>query len=301
MQNLIENKLYTVNKKILLIAFLCLSAIASFAQIIKEKTVDNGGSGSYKAIVTTEETLQEFVVYRPENMKEAVKKGGTLPLIAFANGGCNNTSITHEKVLSEIASHGYIVIALGPMQMSLDDRKIEKAETSMMIEAIDWATSQNKNKKSNFYKKIDIDKVAVGGKSCGGAQVLVVANDPRIKTYLMYNTGIGDMTMADASKELLKNFHGSIVYIVGGESDVAYNNALLDYDRINSVPVALANLVEGGHMGTFAEEFGGSFAKMVIDWLDWQLKGNEEKSQIFLEKDLSSYPGWTMDAKNFNK
>lgn len=271
----------------------------SFGQIIKTKVVDNGGSGTYKAIVTTEETLQDFTVYRPKDLNVAFKNEGKLPIIAFANGGCNNTSITHEKVLSEIASHGYIVIALGPMQMSLDDRKIEKAETSMMIEAIDWITSQNKNKKSDYYDKIDLEKIAVGGQSCGGAQVLVVANDPRIKTYLMYNTGIGDMTMSSASKELLKNFHGPVVYIVGGESDVAYANALIDYKRIENVSVALANLVEGGHMGTFAEAFGGSFARIALDWLDWQFKGKAENASVFLKNDLSAYPGWTMDVKNF--
>jgi len=274
-------------------------SVLSYGQVIKSKVVDDGGSGKYKAIVAVEETLQDFTIYRPENIKASVKKEGKLPVIVFANGGCNNTSITHEKVLSEIASHGYIVIALGPMQMSLDDRKIEKAETTMMIEAIDWITAQNKNNKSDFYKMVDLEKIAAGGQSCGGAQVLVVAKDPRIKTYLMYNTGIGDMSMSGASKESLENFHGPVVYIVGGESDVAYANAVIDYKNIDNVPVALANLLEGGHMGTFAEEFGGSFANIALDWLDWQFKGNNNKATVFLESDLSSYPGWTMDAKHF--
>jgi len=281
----------------LLAAFLALS-IFGFGQIINSKIVDNGSSGPYKAIVTTEKTLQDFTIYRPENLKLAVKKEGKLPLIVFANGGCNNTSITHEKVLSEIASHGYIVIALGPLQMRIDDREIEKAETSMMFDAIDWITNQNSNKKGDYYKKVDLDKIAVGGESCGGAQVLFVADDPRIKTYLMYNIGIGDMTMAGASRKSLPNFHGPVVYIVGGKSDVAYSNALLDFARIDKVPVAFANLVEGGHMGTFAEKYGGSFATMSLDWLDWQFKG-KDNSAVFLEKDLSKYPGWTMDTKNF--
>lgn len=288
-----------MKKNNILLCALLIFSVISYGQVIKSKVVDNGGSGKYKTIVAVEETLQDFTIYRPENIKASVKKEGRLPVMVFANGGCNNTSITHEKVLSEIASHGYIVIALGPMQMSLDDRKIEKAETAMMIEAIDWITAQNKTKKSDFYNIVDLEKVAVGGQSCGGAQVLVVANDPRIKTYLMYNTGIADMTMSGANKELLKNFHGPVVYIVGGESDVAYANALIDYERIVNVPVALANLLEGGHMGTFAEEFGGSFSRIAIDWLDWQFKGKEDNASVFLEADLSAYPGWTMDAKNF--
>jgi predicted alpha/beta-hydrolase family hydrolase len=280
--------------------FVAICMVGS-AQIVKSKVVDNGGSGPYKAIVATEQTLQDFTIYRPENINEAVKTEGKLSILAFANGGCSNTSITHEKVLSEMASQGYIVIALGAMQMTFDDREHGKAEATMLIDAIDWISNQSKNKESDYYKKVDLKKIAIGGQSCGGAQVLFVAKDPRVKTYLMFNTGIGDMTMADASKASLKNLHGPVVYIVGGESDVAYANALLDFERISDVPVAVANLVEGGHMGTFGDKYGGSFARMATDWLDWQLKGKDENSSIFLESDLSAYPGWTMDAKNFKK
>jgi hypothetical protein len=43
------------------------------------------------------------------------------------------------------------------------------------------------------------------GQSCGGAQVLGVAHDPRIKTCVMLNSGIGDMEMMGSTKETLKN------------------------------------------------------------------------------------------------
>lgn len=287
-------------KKIFLFVFgICLLTLAGSAQIIKYRVIDNGGSGLYTAITVTEKTLLDFVVYRPKNMAEAVKKEGKLPVLAFANGGCNNTSITHERVLSEIASHGYIVIALGPMQERLDDRKIEKADTKMLVEAINWITFQSNNRESEYYNNVDLAKIATGGQSCGGAQILFVADDPRIKTSIMFNSGMGDMSMSGASTENLKNLHNSIIYIVGGESDVAYANAKIDFERINKVPVAFANLLKGGHMGTFAEKFGGSFARMALDWLDWQLKGQNDKASVFLNSDLSTYPGWTMNAKNF--
>ena len=177
----------------------CLLDIVSSAQVIKSKVIDNGGSGPYKAIAATEKTLPDFAVYRPDNIKAAVKNEGKLPILAFANGGCSNTSITHEKVLSEIASHGYIVIAIGALQMTFDDREHGRAEASMLIDAIDWATAQSKNKESEYYNNVDLNKIAIGGQSCGGAQVLFVTDDPRIKTSIMYNSGMGDMTMAGAS------------------------------------------------------------------------------------------------------
>ncbi len=292
---------FSLYKKInwILIAILFLCTI-SYGQAIKSKKVDNGGSGQYKAMAATEKSLPDFVVYRPENIKKAVKKEGKLPVMVWANGGCMNSSIHHERLLTEVASHGYIIVAIGTLQMTVEERRHEHTPDDELLKALNWISEQAKTKGTDFYKNVDLKKIAAGGQSCGGAQVFRVADDSRIKTYLIVNSGMGDMTMAGASSKSLENLHGDIIYIIGGESDVAYKNALIDYERIEKVPVSFANHKTAGHGGTFAQEFGGSFAKMALDWLDWQFKGKDH-SAIFLEKDLSEYPGWTMDSKNFKK
>lgn len=275
-------------------------ALTYFSEnMYKSKVVDNGGSGPYPAVALTERTLADYVVYRPKDMAYAAKTEGGLPVLVFANGGCNNTSITHERVLSEIASHGYVVIALGDMQMRLDDRRIVKAPDQMMYEAMDWIISRNADESSEYFGCIDVDNIAAGGQSCGGAQVMNVADDHRFRTYLMYNTGIGDMEMNGCSYKKLTNFHSPVLYIIGDDEDVAYANALKDFARIKNVPVAFANLKDGGHMGTFAEANGGSFARIAIQWLDWHLKGRVSNSVVFLNGMLDEYPGWTIETKNF--
>ena len=278
---------------------LSVATLNCLAQVKDSKIIDNGGSGDYKAIAATEASLSDYVVYRPENLKAATESEGPLPVLVFANGGCSDTSITHERVLSEIASHGYIVIAIGAMQRSLDDREINSTDASMLTDAIDWIADKNGDEESDYFGRADLDNIASGGQSCGGAQVLAVASDPRVETYMMFNSVIGDMSMAGGTRESLDDLHGPIVYIVGGPSDVATANAELDYERIDHVPVAFANLLEGGHMGTFGEENGGSFSRISLHWLDWQLKGKEESAEIFLEGGLSGFEGWTMKVKNF--
>ena len=264
------------------------------------KVVDAGGSGRFKAVAVEELSLPGYVVYRPATMGQATQRGNKLPVMVFANGGCNDTSITHERVLSEIASHGYIVIAVGPMQWNINDRKINHTpDGKLLTNAIDWIVAQNADANSAYYGKVDTENIALGGQSCGGAQLLTVASDPRVKTCMMFNSGMGDMQMAGASKKSLGQLHTPIIYIVGDKEDVAYANALKDYDRIKKVPVAFANLSHGGHMGTFGEEFGGSFSKMALKWLDWQLKGRAENAKVFTEAQLSDFDGWTMKAKNF--
>lgn len=283
-----------------LILLLSVTPVLSHAEIVKSKTIDDGGSGPYKAIAGAEATLPTHTVYRPEDIAAAFEKEGKLPVLVFANGGCSDTSITHEKVLSEIASHGYVVIAIGALEMTPGERQSRQTKATMLTDAIDWIAAQNADEASDYHQKVDLSKIASGGQSCGGAQILAVASDSRIRTYMMFNSGMGQMSMAGASKESLKSLHGPIVYIVGGPSDVAYANALQDYDNIHQVPVALANLEEGGHMGTFGEKYGGSFACIALAWLDWQFKGLDDNAAIFLADDLEEFPGWTMKAKNFD-
>lgn len=285
-----------MKKIILLFQLICLSG---FSQIVQTKTIDEGGSGPYEAIAVSEKSLPDFVVYRPKDIKTAVEGEGKLPVMVFGNGACANTSITHEKLLSEIASHGYIVIAIGALKMA-NDPHFESTEAKLLIDALDWISQQAGNSKSDYYQGIDTKKIASGGQSCGGAQVMATANDERIKTYLMFNSGMGDMSMAGASSISLQSLNGPVIYIVGGEADIATANALLDYDRINSVPVAFTNMLEGDHGGTFHKKYGGSFARMAINWLDWQLKGDDEKASVFLKSDSSTFPGWDIKTKNFN-
>ena len=60
----------------------------------------------------------------------------------------------------------------------------------MLLEVLDWLIEQNADAKSEYYHCLDLDRVAAMGQSCGGAQVLAIAYDPRIKTCVMLNTVI---------------------------------------------------------------------------------------------------------------
>lgn len=298
MMKTVNIKSFTIKYLIVLLIF-SFSTICSFGQIIEAKIIDNGGSGPYKAVAVTEATLTDFVVYRPFDIKLAIKTEGKLPVIVWANGGCMDSSIHHERLLTEVASYGYIIVAIGKLQMTVEERVHQHTPEDEMLKALNCISERSKIEASDYFNTIDLDKIAAAGVSCGGAQTLRVANDNRIKTYMIFNAGIGDMTMAGASKESLKSLQGNIIYIVGGESDIAYNNALIDFERINHVPVAFASHETAGHGGTFAEKFGGSFSRMALDWLNWQFR-REDNSEIFLDNDLIDYPGWTMKSKNFD-
>jgi hypothetical protein len=130
------------------------------------------------------------------------------------------------------------------------------------------------------------------GFSCGGIQAMGVAGDPRLATIVMQNTGLidngattmGGMTM---DKSQLQKLHTPVIYILGGPSDIAYANGMDDFQKINNVPVAVANLGNVGHGGSYAEENGGRAAQAAVKWLDWTLRGDAEAGKWFVGKNCT--------------
>ena len=288
-----------MKRTILALLTAVLAVMAVMAQPLKTRVIDDGGTGQFKAIAVKEQGMEDFVIYRPKDMLYAHARCGALPVLLFGNGGCSDTSIGDERMLSEVASHGYIVVAIGEMRDRLNERPIGKTESLELMHGLDLIMQKNCTKGTEYYNMVDSAKIAAAGHSCGGAQVLYNAGDPRLKTYLILNAGMGNMEMAGASRGSLPRLHAPILYIVGGPSDVAYENAQKDYARISHVPVCLANHPASGHGGTYYDKYGGDYGRLVLDWLDWHLKNKQDNAKIFLAEKPTGYDGWELKAKNF--
>ncbi len=273
------------------------------AQPGKMRIIEDGGTGPYKAIMQTDSSLLTHTIFRPENL-DIFSGKNKLPIIAWGNGACANSPWEHLNFLSEVASHGFLVIAIGTMPEE-GEQKRDQSLSSQMLDAIDWAIAQNSDKNSPYYSKIDIDKIAVSGMSCGGLQTLEVAGDPRLTTIIVCNSGVlpnpggGMPGMPQISKDQLEKIHTPTLYLLGGEKDIAYNNGMDDFKRINHVPVFVANM-DVGHGGTYMQPHGGEFAKVATAWYKWQLKGDKEAGKLFTGNPcgLSQSKVWTVDKKN---
>ncbi|MBQ6577032.1 MAG: hypothetical protein IJL91_04720 [Bacteroidales bacterium] len=180
------------------------------------------------------------------------------------------------------------------------EENVKTTYPRMLLEVLDWLIWQNENPDSEYYHKIDTDKVAAMGQSCGGVQALSVSVDPRVKTSVILNSGVGDLQMQGVDKEILANLHAPLFYLIGGPSDIAFPNAKKDFERIQGIPVVMINTTDG-HEGTYYEENGGEYAVAVRKWLDWQLKGEIGQSALFLDEDYlhTLFPDWEMVKKNY--
>jgi dienelactone hydrolase len=305
---------------------MCITGLIETTAYSQTKPV---GSGPYPAIIEGDSGVPGHTIYRPEDLSPFDQKN-PLPIFAWGNGACMNSNTFYAPFLAEIASHGFLVVAIGPYSaedLSSGDGPgdgpgggmiggdMGGTKSAQLLEALDWATAENKREDSKYYEKLDPSKFAVAGHSCGGMQALEVSADPRVSTTLPMDSGLFAgglpkmpppkkgapkegvpkagappkmrMALPTIGKDHLQKLHSPVVYIDGGKSDMAYPNGEDDFARIDKVPIAIAHLDGAGHGGTYMQPNGGEFGKVAVAWLKWQLKGDEIAEKMFAGPDCS--------------
>ncbi len=269
----------------------------------QKQIVEDGGTGEFKAVMKEEPSIYAHTIFVPQDLTP-FGQDNPLPVLVWGNGACNNSPFEHYKFLNEIASHGYIVVATGFFPVEGSPYRGPMSTTQQQIESIDWVEQQNADPNSAYYHKLDTKNICVAGMSCGGLQTLYNCADKRIKTLMICNSGlfnqmnahqaVGGMPMPPKSK--LAEIHSPIIYILGGKPDIAYENGMDDFHRIQHVPACAANLPVG-HGGTYAQPHGGEFSIVALAWLNWQLKGDKTAAKMFKGKkpQLSLREGWTIE------
>jgi hypothetical protein len=262
--------------------------------------------------------LATHTIYRPVSL-DPFGEYRLLPIVAWGNGGCANAGDAQQNFLTEIASHGMLVIAIGPIvgnrraapdvpaQAPGEPPRVAPPTTaSQLSDALDWAEAENARGSSRYNGKLVPEAIAFMGYSCGGLQVLEAqSHDDRAKTIALWNSGVlpaddrrPGMTVG---KDILRTIHVPVAYIAGGQSDIAYPNAVDDVSRIGAVPLFFGNL-DVGHGGTYRELNGGDYGEVAADWLKWQLLGDATAARTFVGATcgLCTDPDWTVDKRNLD-
>ncbi len=290
-------------KKVIFTLLCGMSITASAQNQPLSKIVEEGGTGPHKVLMKEETSLPAHTVFVPQDLS-VFNADKPLPVLVWGNGACTNSPWEHFKFLNEIASHGFIVLATGYIPMEEEPYNGPMSTTQQQIESIDWAFAQNADPQSAYYQKIDTKNICVAGMSCGGLQTLFNCADPRITSLMICNSGLFNQQNANQAvggmpmppKEKLKEIHTPVIYILGGETDIAYGNGMDDFHRIQHVPACAINYPVG-HGGTYRQPHGGEFTIPALAWLQWQLKGDKEAAKMF----LGQHPGilkrkdWTLE------
>ena len=284
------------------------------------QAADQGGEGPFKAEMVSDPALPTHTIYRPADLAAATR-AGRLPIVAWGNGACANYGNRFRYFLTELASRGYLVVAIGPQGPHTVEWKVDitpndaprpenrppNSYAAQLGDALDWAVAENARKGSAYYHRLDPNAIAVMGQSCGGLQAISAAADHRVKTLVVLNSGTfpeGAKPLAgtgDAIKASLRRLHMPVAWISGDESDVAFRNASDDFAAYSGGPALRVWHRGTGHSAHWRDVHGGLFTPLVGDWLDWTLKGRRAAADSFSGPGcrLCQSDGWTVQRKQF--
>jgi dienelactone hydrolase len=227
------------------------------------------------------------VVYRPADLAPFPAKD-TLPLMVWGNGGCAINSTRYGGFLTTIASHGFVVMATAA------EPGVTRATADILRKAVDWAEAENKRAESPLKGKINLDKVAIMGQSCGGFMSLELGADPRVDTIGVFNSGVQGTNMAQLAK-----LHGPVLLINGHERDFLMASSKATYDAIDTLPAFYGARKGAGHTATVDHPGGGEWANVASNWLRWQFKNDKRAAKMFVGKDcdLCTNANWETASK----
>ena len=263
-------------------------------------TVPPGGrpplSQRYTAMYETDTGLPGHTVYRPSNLAAVTEP---MPIVVWGNGACRADGTWFQEFLTPLAAHGVLVIASGRPGGS------GSTTSDMLIDAIDWAIEENTRAGSKYRGRLDTDAVAAMGQSCGGLEAIGASSDPRVASTVLWNSGIFPSGgLGGVDKTALQRLHAPVAWFTGGESDIAYSNAVDDYQRVPSrIPAVIGHYGDVGHMGLFTDpEVEREIVGVAADWLDATLFGNASARAEFVGRDcgLCSGTEWAIQSKNWS-
>jgi hypothetical protein len=245
----------------------------------KWRAVVPQGTGSARVTRLRPPNLTTHTLYWPASWSK-----GALPIIAWGNGAdnmCSNNSLPFAAFLSEIASHGYFVVAVGNDDIDypppdglgiLADGRPIRTQASALTKAVDWAIAENSRPGSPYERKLDTSKIAYMGYACGGQQAMAASSDPRTTTTVLLNAA------ARFSPDSPDTHKASIAQFEGGQDDGGVRDVGdANFARAQAAgwPMYKATLESMSRDGPYPGP-DRRWSKAVIAWLDWQLKGDSD-------------------------
>jgi len=288
------------------------------------------GSGPYKAVMASENGLSAHVAYYPSDLTQLGNK--KMPVVIWGNGSCLYAGNRYRQFLTEIASHGYLVITggpMGPVELEVGPQSnpvvrgqtgaagppqanaanapgapTERVTVPLLKEAIDWAVKQNADSSSRFNNRLDLNWIVVMGHSCGGGLAVQLAEeDSRVTAIGIWFSGAGLAGARGNDAASLQKIKGPILLITGdAQHDIAFGSGKSTFEAITHTPIFYGWQNDLQHIGTFGARNGGDNATIARNWLEWTTRNDQIAGRMFKGSGctLCKDPSWHIQKKKID-
>jgi hypothetical protein len=203
-----------------------------------------------------------FTLFRPSDLAQG---GLCHPVVTWGNGTGTSPSI-YRVLLSQLASHGFVVIAS-------DSPNVAQGSPAPMLAGVTWVLEQNADPTSELYQRIDTTHVGATGHSQGAFATMTAGADPRV-------VAIAPIAGAMASR----NLHGPALLLCGGmDTTVPCSGVLTAFDGITNQPVMYADQLAVDHVDWISFRAGtlNPYEVAVTAWMRVHLMGDSALRPMF--------------------
>jgi hypothetical protein len=212
-------------------------------------------------------------VWRPTEMG---KDGLKHPVFVWGTGA-GATPDRYNEYFYRFATHGIVVISPNLASKTASD----------MRAALDWILQQNDTMGSDYYQKIDPERIGMGGHSQGSVATFDAEGmEDRLKTTIHIAGGSFDALGSSKVKT-------PTAYICG-ETDFALPNCETDFETVEDQPTFFSVLQGVDHVACARNAMPG-----MIAWLRWHLGGETERTAQFSEGGEFFQGIWMSQKKNY--
>jgi predicted dienelactone hydrolase len=167
-----------------------------------------------------------FTLFRPMDLAQG---GLCHPVVTWGNG-TGTTPTVYRTLLTQLASHGFVVIAS-------DSPNVMQGNPPPMVAGVTWVLDQNADPTSAMYQRIDTTHVGATGHSQGGFATTAAASDARI---------VAIAPIAGASMQRM--LHGPALLLCGGmDTMVMCSTVMSAFNSISNQPVMIADQLAATH------------------------------------------------------
>jgi dienelactone hydrolase len=251
--------------------------------------------------------LPGYNVYRPAKMKHRA-----MPVIAWGNGGCVRSDASWTNLYERWVREGYFVITItqppgaAPLTMANAMAPGARYTADDQAAAINWAVKENATRGSPYYHRLDPRRIVAAGNSCGGITSLTLASRQiNLKSvFVLSGSSIGPGQKVEASQAIMSKVTVPVMFIVGGEEDIARVPANMDYDQLPAGGAAMVVMRSSGDHRTVSTDAAiqRDAGEISVNWFKATLY-NDRAARKTLATTLCAgcdLKIWTVKSKNMH-
>ncbi|KAF2622071.1 hypothetical protein BU25DRAFT_218431 [Macroventuria anomochaeta] len=241
------------------------------------------GTGPYAPTTTSNPLLPMHTIYQPANLFVVAD---SVPVIIWGNSICNTMSGDPYKTLNEeLASWGMMVLACGEAASALNTVESQAGKDA--------------------WEKVDKEKVGMLGTSCAGADLYTAAEDPRVLSLAILDTGKTSSTAE--TRAMAANTTKPVFYFSTASTDTGLvsldhgaSGVRADFNAVAKGVPTWYGVLPGTDVEMLSEGSAGKMGRAGRFWAQWMVGGNQSSSEFFVDAAGAESEGWTVVRKGMD-